>query len=103
MQPYPKDNTGKVHARYLKSAGSTTLVLNLRPLEATALRSFVASVRLRGDKTPSLSLIARRAMAAYLSHVQYSPESRASEIAVLEKLATPVANRAPCKPPVVAT
>ena len=99
MQPYPKNNTGKVHARYLKSAGSATLVLNLRPQEATALRSFVASVRLRGDKIPSLSLVARRAMLAYLAHVQYSPETRASEIAVLEKLATPFSDRAPAQAP----
>ena len=99
MQPYPKNNTGKVHARYLKSAGSSTLVLNLRPHEATALRSFIASIRLRGNKVPSMSLVARRAMAAYLAHVQYSPETRASEIAVLEKLATPFTNRTPSVAP----
>ena len=99
MQPYPKNNTGKVHARYLKSVGSSTLVLNLRPHEATALRSFIASIRLRGDKVPSLSLVARRAVSAYLAHVQFSPETRASEIDVLEKLATPFTNRAPSKVP----
>ena len=99
MQLFPKNNTGKVHARSLKSAGSTTLVLNLRPQEAAALRSFVASVRLRGDKIPSLSLVARRAMFAYLAHVQFSPETRASEIAVLERLATPCTDRAPAQAP----
>ena len=96
MNPYPKNNTGKVHAKSLKSAGSATLVLNLRPQEATALRSF-ASVRLRGDKIPSLSLVARRAMSAYLAHVHHSPEIRASEIAALEKLATPFTDRAATK------
>ena len=97
MNPYPKNNTGKVHARSLKSAGSATLVLNLRPQEAIALRSFIASVRLRGDKIPSLSLVARRAMSAYLAHVHHSPETRASEIAALEKIATPFTDRAATK------
>jgi hypothetical protein len=40
-----------------------------------------------------MALIARRAVMAYLLHVQYSPETRASEIEVLEKLATRYTDR----------
>ena len=92
-------NLGKVCNRYLKASGSTTVTLNFRPQEATALRAFVDGVRLRGNKIPSLSLVAKRAMTCYLSHAQYSPETRASEIAALEKLATPYADRARTTPP----
>lgn len=93
------NNIGKVTNRYTQGPGSTTVTLNFRALEATSLRSFVDSVRLRGDKIPSLSLIARRAMSVYLAHAQYSPETRASEIAALEKLATPFSNRKATKAP----
>ena len=96
MKPTP-NNTGKVHSRYHHQAGGTALTLNLRPTEAASLRSFVASVRLRGDKVPSMTLIARRAVAAYLAHTQYSPEAMTSEIEVLEKMATRPADRAPSK------
>jgi hypothetical protein len=92
MKPFT-NNLGKVHARTIRGPGGTALMLNLRPQEAALLRSFVASVRLRGDKIPSLSLIARRAMSVYLAHVQFSPETRAVEIAALEKLATPFSDR----------
>ena len=101
MTPFT-DNTGKVLTRQVRDANATALTLNYSPKEATALRSFVASIKLRGDKTPSMSLIARRAMTVYLAHVQYSHETKASEIAVLEKLATNFSDRAPCKPTVAA-
>lgn len=93
------NNLGKVKSRYLKASGSTTITLNFRPQEATKIRAFVDGVRLRGNKIPSLSLVARRAMTVYLSHAQYSPETRASEIAALEKLATPYSDRAPTTSP----
>ena len=98
MKPTMKtmpNNTGKVNNRYAKSIGGTTVSLNFRTQEATALRAFVQTFRLRGDKTPSLSLIARRAMSVYLAHAQYSQETKASEIAALEKLATPFSSRTP--------
>ena len=98
MKPTMKtmpNNTGKVNNRYAKSIGGTAVTLNFRTQEATALRAFVQSFRLRGDKIPSLSLIARRAMSVYLAHAQYSPETKASEVAALEKLATPFGHRAP--------
>ena len=93
------DNTGKVHSRQFKGPGSSTLIVNLGPIEAGQLRSFIATVRLKGDKIPSMSLIARRAMSVYLSHAQYSVETRASEIAALEKMATPYPDRKVSKAP----
>ena len=93
------NNTGKVNNRYAKSIGGTTVTLNFRTAEATALRAFVQSFRLRGNKIPSLSLIARRAMSVYLAHAQYSQETKASEIAALEKLATPFSSRTPAVAP----
>jgi hypothetical protein len=89
------NNTGTVRSRYVKQAGNTTLTMNFRRQEAALLRSFKDSVRLRGDKVPTMALIARRAVLVYLAHAQYSPETTASEIEALEKLATPFSNRAP--------
>ena len=97
-KPTP-NNTGKVHVRQSTQHGSTCLVVNLGPLEASMLRSFITSVRLKGDKVPSMSLIARRAVSHFLAHAQSSAETRASEIAALEKMATPYPDRALSKPP----
>lgn len=91
-KPVP-DNSGKVLTRYQRAAGSTALTLNLSPEEASRLKSFIASLRLRGNKIPSMSLIARRAVLAYLTHIQFSPETRASEMEVLEKMATRYTDR----------
>jgi hypothetical protein len=96
MKPFT-NNTGKVLTRYVKTAGATALMLNLKPPEAALLRSFTSSIRLRGDKVPSLSLVAHRALLVYLAHAQYSSETRTSEIAALEKLATPFSDRAKTK------
>ena len=93
------NNTGKVNNRYAQSIGGTTVTLNFRTTEATALRAFVQSFRLRGNKIPSLSLIARRAMSVYLAHAQFSAETKAAEIAALEKLATPFTRRTPSVAP----
>jgi hypothetical protein len=79
--------------KYTRAAGSTTMSLNLNPLEASSLKAFIATLRLRGDRIPSMSLIARRAVMAYLEHLKFSPETRASEVAVLERMATPYSDR----------
>jgi hypothetical protein len=92
MKPTP-DNTGKVMTRYTRAAGSSTMSLNLNPFEALQLKAFIATLRLRGNKIPSMSLIARRAVLAYLTHIQFSPETRASEMEVLEKMATRYTDR----------
>jgi len=96
MKPTP-NNKGKVLTRYTRAAGSTTMSLNLPPLEAGAIKAFIATLRLRGDKIPSMSLITRRAVLAYLDHLKFSPETRASEIEVLERMATRFTDRAKTK------
>ena len=93
MKPIP-NNSGKVLTRYTRAAGSTTMSLNLNPQEADALKAFIATLRLKGDKIPSMSLITRRAVLAYLEHLKFSPETRASEVAVLERMATRFSDRA---------
>ena len=67
--------------------------LNLTPREANALKAFIATIRLKGDRIPSMTLITRRAVLAYLEHVKWSPENLASEIAVLERMATRFTDR----------
>ena len=94
MTPTPfTDNTGKVLTRYLKARDGTVLTLNYRHQEANAIRSTVQGIRLKGDKTPSLSLIARRSMGLYLAHLESSPSAFANEVAALEKLATRATDR----------
>ncbi len=89
---------GKVLTRYRKRNGTTTLVLNYPTNEAARLRDLIESIRLRGDRKPSLSLIARRSMAVYLDHVASSPDALATEIEALELLATPIATRKKTQP-----
>ena len=84
---------GKVLARRETRIGSSALVLNYPPNEAARLRDLISSIRLRGDRKPSLSLLARRSMAVYLDHVASSPDALADEIEALEMLATPIATR----------
>ena len=94
MTPTPfTDNTGKVLTRYLKARDGTVLTLNYRQEEANGIRSAVQRIRLKGDKTPSLSLIARRSMGLYIQHLESSPTAFANEVKALEKLATPASNR----------
>ena len=92
MKPTP-NNTGKVLTRYTRAAGSTTMSLSLNPSEASQLKAFVSTLRLRGDKQPSMTLIARRAVLAYLSRLKFSAETKTAEIAVLEEMATRYTDR----------
>ena len=71
MTPTPfTDNTDKVLTKYIRARDGTVLTLNYRHQEANAIRSALQKIRLKGDKTPSLSLIARRSIAVYLSHLE---------------------------------
>ncbi|CAM5796340.1 hypothetical protein [Rhizobacter fulvus] len=94
MSPTPyTNNTNKVLSRYIKAADGTTLVLNYQHREANGIRSAIQRIRLTGDKTPSLALIARRSISVYLAHLESSPTAFANEVAALEKLATRVPDR----------
>ncbi len=57
------EDTGTVRSRYLKGDGKTALVLNYPKNEAQRMRAVMQSIRLMGNRKPSLSLIARRSIA----------------------------------------
>ena len=92
MTPFT-DNTDKVLTKYLRAGDGTTLILNYRHQEANALRAAVQRIQLKGGKTPSLSLIARRSMSLYMQLLESSNEAFSNEVRALEKLATPVSTR----------
>lgn len=91
--PQCTNNTDKVLTQYIKSSDGTKLVLNYRHQEANGIRAALNRIRLKGDKTPSLSLIARRSMALYLEHLNSSNQAFDIEVEALEKLATRASKR----------
>lgn len=96
MTPFT-DNTGKVLTKYIRASNGTTLTLNYPHREASAIREAIQRIHLKGDKTPSLSLIARRSMSLYLAHLGSSPAAFDDEVKALEKVATPVSCRKQAK------
>lgn len=86
-------DTGVVRSRYLKGDGKTALVLNYTKNEAQRIRALIDSIRLKGNRKPSLSLIARRSISVYLEHVHSSHAAMTNEMEALETLATPIATR----------
>ena len=86
-------DSGVVRTRRVRATDTTTLTLNYPKNEAARLRDLMQSIRLRGDRKPSLSLLARRSMAVYLDHVASSPDALAGEIEAWELLATPISTR----------
>lgn len=96
--PNCTDNTDKVLTRYIRARDGTKLILNYRHQEANALRMACQRIRLKGDKQPSLSLLARRSMGLYIARLESCPAALAAEVQALEKLATPVSTRAKKKP-----
>lgn len=96
--PSCPDNTGKVLTKSIRARDGTTLTLNYRHQEAHELRAAVQRIRLNGNRQPSLSMIARRSMALYLSLLQSGPTNFANEVRALEKLATPISHRKQAMP-----
>jgi hypothetical protein len=90
----PTDNTDRMMTKRIRAKDGTTLVLNYRKPEAVAMRALVQSIRIKGNKTPSLSLIARRSMQFYLARLQSAkanhPDAYAAELVELESMVTPV-------------
>ena len=88
----PQDNTGKIMSQMIRAADGTTVALTYLKPEARAMRNLVQSIRLKGTKTPSLSLIARRSMQLYVSRLESAKATRpdifAAEVAELEKMVT---------------
>lgn len=90
----PSDNTGKIMTKTVRAADGTMVALNYESREANAMRSLVQSIRLKGDKRPSLSLIARRSIGIYLDRLESAratdPQAFAAELAVLDTMVTPI-------------
>jgi hypothetical protein len=90
----PSTNDDKLMSTRIKRADGTTVVLTYRKPEAASLRSFVSSIRLRGDKQPSLSLIARRSLNLYLDRLEAlrvrAPAVYESELKALERMTAPL-------------
>ena len=90
----PNLNTDKLHSRQIKAKDGTTVVLTYFRPDAQAMRDLVASLRLRGTKQPSLSLIARRSIGLYLDHLSTTrrdhPEKFAAEMQALEDMTAPL-------------
>lgn len=91
--PNCSTNTDKVLTRYIRARDGTKLVLNYRHEEANGIRAALSRIRLKGDKAPSLSLIARRSMALYLERLNSSREAFDIEVEALENLATRASTR----------
>ena len=91
-------DSGTVRTRRVRASGTTTLVLNYPHNEAARLRDLIQSIRLRGDRTPTRSLIARRSLAVYLAHIASSPGAMSDEMEALEFLATPLSTRKKTQP-----
>jgi hypothetical protein len=81
------DNTGKVLTRRPQARGRTAVMLTYAPYEAAQLRALADSIRIKGDKKPTLSTIARRALTVYCHVYEARP---AEERAAIEKLVTQV-------------
>lgn len=90
----PSDNTGKVLCKRIRAKDGTTVLVHYKSSEANTMRQLVQTIRLKGDKKPTLSLLATRSMRLYLARLQAAKETRpdlfASEIAELERMVTPV-------------
>ena len=88
------DNTGRMMTLRVKAADRTSVMLTYSTTDANAIRAFVHSIRLKGTKAPSQSLIARRSLQVYLLRLEQlrrdRPDQFAAEVAELERMVTPV-------------
>ena len=83
----------QVRTKYHKHVPTTTLLLRYLKHDALAIREAAERIRLKGDKKPSLCLLARRSLGLYLKHIDSSPLAFHTEMEALEMLATPVSTR----------
>jgi hypothetical protein len=83
----PSDNTGKMMTRRIKAANRTTVILSYSSADATSLRALAQSIRIKDNKFPSLSLLARRSLHLYAEVYLSNPRG---ELAALNEMVTPV-------------
>ena len=95
----PSNNTDRMMTKRIPVRERSTVILSFKAVDANAMRAFIKSIRLKGDKAPSQSLIARRALEVYLRRLETmrreSPATYAAEIIALESMVTSV----PCPAP----
>lgn len=86
------DNTGRMMSKRVTAKDGTSLCLQYARPEALSLRALVQSIRLKGDKTPSMALIARRALHRYVHYMETAqatrPDAWAAEVIALEGMVT---------------
>lgn len=83
------DNLGKVLSRRIPAQDRATLALTFTTEDANALRSLAQSITLKGNKKPSLTLLAKRALCLYAHHMA-TPGNHSRETEALNGWVTPV-------------
>lgn len=90
----PETNTATVLTKRVRTYDRSTLVLNYPTADAKDLRALAQAIRLKQDKRPTLSLLARRGLTLYREALK-RPGMLESEIKVLNEMTTPVPKPAP--------
>lgn len=82
------DNTGRIFSKRVSAYERSTVILSFKSNDANAMRAFINTIRLKGDKAPSQSLIARRAVQLYLCRLEMlrreDPSAFITEVEALE-------------------
>ena len=90
----PVDTTDRMMTKRVPARERSTVILSFKSSDANAMRAFINSIRLKGDKAPSQSLVARRALQVYLRRLELlrreAPAEFAAEVEALEAMVTPV-------------
>jgi hypothetical protein len=86
--------TAAVLTKRVRAYDRSTLVLSYSSADAKELRALAEAIRLKQDKRPTLSLLARRGLHLYREALK-RPGVMESEIATLNEMTTPVPKPAP--------
>lgn len=86
--------TAAVLTKRVRAYDRSTLVLSYSSADAQELRALAQAIRLKQDKRPTLSLLARRSLHLYREALM-RPGAMESEIAKLNEMTTPVPKPAP--------
>lgn len=92
-----QSNESKLMTTRIKRVDGTTVTLTYRKPEAARMRALVESLRMKGDRKPSLSLLARRSMGLYLDSLEQARQSNPSqftqELQTLEQMTAPLCSK----------
>jgi hypothetical protein len=90
----PETVTASVLTKRIRYYDRTSLALTFPAADAKSLRELAQAIRLKQDKRPTLSLLARRGLNLYREALM-RPGVMESEIAQLNEMTTPVPKPAP--------